>query len=277
MTDVPPAVLLDEMTRLRTRTRADRHAYVPPLLLFGVLVLAAPLWSYGGPARFHFAGVWFGTPLQLYWLAAVVGGFLATAGWYLHRGTRVGVRTPVRGYLAVGLVGVVAISFGMPVVESFAYRVERSPFAEPAVTVPVAVLSAAALGGILWLRPRLARRTARGTATAAAILLGLVALGALDLRFAPVRPYAPLITIALGFVGLAWLERSRLLGAISGAFAVTALLANLYTMQSVFFHLGVFARYEGPMTAAFTNTLLPGLVLLAGGGVAWFRERGARA
>src|SRR5690348_936346 len=122
MAAIPPAALLDEMTRLRTRTRADRHAYVPPLFLFGVLVLLAPLWSDGGPPRFGVAGFWFGTPLQLYWLAAVVGGFLATAAWYLHRGRRTGVRTPIRGYLALGLVGVLAISFGLPAVESFAYR-----------------------------------------------------------------------------------------------------------------------------------------------------------
>ena len=272
-----PADLLDEMTRLRARTRADRHAYVPPLLLFGVLVLLAPLWSDGGPPRFGVAGVWFGSPLQLYWLVAVVGGFLATAGWYLHRGARSGVRTPIRPYLAIGLVGVVAISFGFPVVESFAYRVERSPYAQPSFTIPVAVAALLALGGVLALRPRLGSRGARGAATAAAMAFGLVALAMLDLRFAPVRPYAPLVTIALGLIGLAWLERSKVLGVISGCFAAAALLANLYNMQHVFFHLGVFARYEGEATMAFTNTLVPGLVLLAGGGVAWWLERRARA
>jgi hypothetical protein len=277
MTDIPPAVLLDEMTRLRARTRADRHAYVPPVLVFGVLVLLAPLWSSGGPARFGVAGVWFGTPMELYWLVAVVGGFLATACWYLYRGTRRGVRTPIGGYLAIGFVGVVAISFGLPVVESFAYRVERSPYAEASFTVPVMVITTVLAGGLLWLRSTLVGRAARVAATAAAVLSGLVALGALDLRFAPVRPYAPLVTIALGLIGLAWLERSRVLGVISGVFAAAALLANLYNMQNVFFHLGVFARYEGPETQAFTNTLLPGLVLLAGGAVAWFHERGARA
>jgi hypothetical protein len=269
-----PAALLDEISRLRARTRADRHAYVPPLFLFGVLVLLAPLWAEGGPPRFEVAHVWFGTPLQLYWLAAVVGGFLATAAWYLHRGTRSGVRTPVRGYLAIGLVSVLAISFGFPVVESFAYRVARSPFARVSFTVPMAVAAVLALGGALWLRPRLRHQ---GIATAAAMVSGLVALAMLDLRFAPARPYAPLVTIALGLIGLAWLERSRVLGVISGLFAAAALLANLSTMQSVFFHLGVFARFEGETTTAFMNTLLPGLVLLAGGAFAAWHEWRARA
>jgi hypothetical protein len=276
MTHLPPAVLLDEMARLKTRTRADRHAYAPPVLLFGVLVLPAPLWASGGPARFGFPGFRFGTPLELYWLVVVVGGFLATAGWYLYRGRSRGVRTPIGAYLVVGLVGVVAISFGMPVVESLAYRVARSPYARPSFTVPVVIIATVVLGGLLWLRSTLTDRAARGLVTAAAVLSGLVALAALDLRFAPYRPYAPLVTIALGLVGLAWLERSRLLGVISGLFAASALLANLYNMQNVFFHLGVFARYEGEATQAFTNTLLPGLILVVGGVVAWFHERGAR-
>lgn len=93
----------------------------------------------------------------------------------------------------------------------------------------------------------------------------LVALGALDLRFAPYRPYASLVTIGLGLIGLAWLERSRLLGVITGLFAASALLANL----------GVFAHYE--TAHAFKSSLLPGLILVAGGVVAWFHERGARA
>ncbi|WP_410621008.1 hypothetical protein [Amycolatopsis sp. cmx-8-4] len=266
MTDLPPAVLLDELARLKTRTRADRHAYVPPLLLFGVLVLLAPLWSSGGPALFGVAGLWFGTPLELYWLVAVTGGFLATACWYLHRGRRRGVRTPIGAYLAVGFVGVVAISFGMPVVASFAYRVARSPYAQAPVTGPVMIVATAVLGGLLWLRSTLTGHAARGVVTAAAVLSGLVALSALDLRFAPYRPYASLVTIGLGLVGLAWLERSRLLGVISGLFAASALLANL----------GVFARYEGETAHVFRSSLLPGLILLVGGVVAWFHERGAR-
>jgi hypothetical protein len=243
-----PAALLDELSHLKARTRADRHAYVPPLFLFAVLVLLAPLWAGDDPRRFEVGILRFGTPLQLYWLVAVVGGFLATAAWYLHRGTRSGVRTPVRGYLAVGLVGVLAISFGFPVVESFAYRVQRSPYAEPSVTVPVAAAALLALGAVLWLRPR--------GAAAAAMIFGFVALAMLDLWFAPVRPDAPLVTIALGLVGLAWLERSRVLGVVSGLFAAATLLANV---------------------SASVTTALPGLVLLAGGVFAAWHERRARA
>lgn len=277
MSDLAPAELLDEMTRLRARTRADRHAYVPPLFLFGALVLLSPLWAYGAPPRFSVAGVWFGEPLQLYWLFAVVGGFLATAAWYLHRGSRTGVRTPIRGYLAIGFVGVLALSLGMAAVASFSPRTAILPYTRPSFTIPAAALVLLALGAVWWLRSRLGSGIARGAATAVAMVFGLLALAVLDLEFAPVRPNAPLLTIALGLIGLAWLERSELLGVISGVFAAAALLANLYNMQNVFFHLGVFERYEGPETMTFTNTLLPGLVLLAGGAVAAWHERRARA
>ncbi|GHE82132.1 hypothetical protein GCM10017786_11070 [Amycolatopsis deserti] len=276
MTDIPPADLLDEMARLRARARADRHAYVPPLVLFGVLVLLAPLWSDGGPPKFAVAGVWFGAPLQLYWLVAVVGGFLATAAWYLHRGSRSGVRTRIGGYLAIGLAGVLTMSLGMAAVASFHSRPGLVPYTQPSFTIPVGAGAVLALGGVLWLRSRLGGRTARGVASAAAVIFGCGALGMLDLHFAPARPYAPLLAIALGLIGLAWLERSPVLGVISGIFAASALLANLYNMQHAFFHLGVFARYEGPETMAFTNTLLPGLVLLAGGAAAAWHERRTR-
>ncbi|SFW83581.1 hypothetical protein [Amycolatopsis australiensis] len=271
MSDIPAADLLDEMTRLRARTRADRHAYVPPLFLFGVLVLLAPLWAGGAPPRFGVAGVWFGTPLQLYWLVAVVGGFLATAAWYVHRGRRRGVRTPIRGYLAVGVLGVLAISFGVPVVESFAYRSARSPYTQASFTIPVLAGAVFALGSFLALRAKLGR-----AATAGATVSGFVGLAMLDLRFAP-APYAPLVTVALGLIGLAWLERSRVLGVVSGLFAAAALVANLKLMGGLFFHLGVFTRFEGEAATALENTLLPGLILLAGGGFAAWHEWRARA
>ncbi len=68
-----------------------------------------------------------------------------------------------------------------------------------------------------------------------------------------------------------------MLGVISGLFAAGALPANVSNLQNVFFHLGVFARYEGEATMAFTNTLPPGLVLLAGGVFAAWHERRAGA
>jgi hypothetical protein len=276
LTEIPPHELLDEMDRLRTRTRADRHAYVPPLLLFGVLVLLSPLSFACGPSRYGFFGISFGRPNEIYWLFAVLGGFLATAGWYLYRGNRQGVKTPIRSYLAIGLIGILALAVGLPVVNSFAYRMSRSPYSDPSFTLPIMLGATAALAALLWFLPKLDSRPARCAAIAGAMTLGFIALAMLDVYFAPVRPYAPLIIIALGLIGLAWLERSRLLGVISAVFTSAALLANLYNMENVFYHLGIFARYEGERTMAFTNLLLPGTILIVGGAVAWFRERGAR-
>ena len=268
--------LLDEMTRLKIRTRADRHAYVPPLLLFGALVLLAPLAYASVAPRFSVLGVSYGQPSELYWLFAVLGGFVATAAWYLYRGNRRGVRTPIRAYLAIGIVGVPAILLGLPVISSFPYRMSRSPYADPTFTVPVLLGAVAALAALLWLLPKLDSNLARGITIAFAMVLGFIALTMLDVFFAPARPYAPLLVIALGLVGLAWLERSRLLGLISAAFAGAAVLVNLYNMGNVFYHLGIFARWEDERTNAFMNLVLPGTILVVGGLVACFGERSAR-
>lgn len=268
--------LLDEMTRLKIRTRADRHAYVPPLLLFGALVLLAPLAYASVAPRFYVLGVSYGQPSELYWLFAVLGGFVATAAWYLYRGNRRGVRTPIRAYLAIGIVGVPAILLGLPVISSFPYRMSRSPYADPTFTVPVLLGAVAALAALLWLLPKLGSNLARGITIAVAMVLGFIALAMLDVLFAPARPYAPLLVIALGLVGLAWLERSRLLGVISAAFAGAAVLVNLYNMGNVFYHLGIFARWEDERTNAFMNLVVPGTILVVGGLVAWFGERSAR-
>lgn len=276
MTEIRAHELLDEMTRLKIRTRADRHAYVPPLLLFGALVLLAPLAYASVAPRFHVLGVSYGQPSELYWLFAVLGGFLATAVWYLYRGNRRGVRTPIRTYLAIGLVGVPAILLGLPVVSSFPYRMSRSPYADPSFTVPVMLGAVAALAGLLWLLPKLGSRLARGVTIAGAMALGFIALVTLDVFFAPARPYAPLLVIALGLIGLAWQERSRQLGVISAAFAGAAVLANLYNLGNVFYHLGIFARWEDERTMAFMNLVLPGAILVVGGLVARFGERSAR-
>jgi len=276
MTEIRAHELLDEMNRLKIRTRADRHAYVPPLLLFGVLVLLAPL-SYASVAsRFYVLGVSYGQPSELYWLAAVLGGFLATAAWYLYQGNRRGVRTPISAYLAIGLVGVPAILLGLPVASSFSYRLSRSPYADPSFTVPVMLGAVAGLASLLWLLPKLDNRFARGVTIAGAMALGFIALVTLDVFFAPARPYAPLLVVALGLVGLAWLERSRLLAVISAAFTGAAVLANLYNMGNVFYHLGIFARWEDERTMAFMNLLLPGTILAVGGLVARFGQRSTR-
>jgi hypothetical protein len=48
-----------------------------------------------------------------YWLGAILLGIAATVFWYRWRGSRVGLRTPARGYLITGLI-IVALALLIP-------------------------------------------------------------------------------------------------------------------------------------------------------------------
>src|SRR5690242_2822612 len=110
-----PEALLADVAALRRAARRDRHAYWLPLVLFGVLALAsAPFYvdpigpdalraaqdvpamaRLGGDLLLHAAGIgWF-------WLASLIGGFLASLWWYRRHAVRAGVQTPTRPYAKV--------------------------------------------------------------------------------------------------------------------------------------------------------------------------------
>jgi hypothetical protein len=106
MSDAPHAVLA-ELRELRHRTRADRHAFAVPLLVFGALVLVAPLLyttgEFGEPGPLaRFLGVQLGVDkanpnlIAWYWLATIVGGVAVTVWWYRRHGERTGVETGTR-------------------------------------------------------------------------------------------------------------------------------------------------------------------------------------
>lgn len=117
-----PAEMLAELDTLRRRTRAARHAHWLPLLLFGMLgAVALPFYvmaetpaemmapkqvpalaRLGGDILDHAAA------LGWYWLAALIAGYLVSLAWYRWRGRRVGLQSPVRGYVLAGLAGTVA-------------------------------------------------------------------------------------------------------------------------------------------------------------------------
>jgi hypothetical protein len=81
--------VLAELGELRHRTRADRHALAVPLLVFGALILVAPLLyttgAFGEPGPLaRFLGVQLGVDkanpnlIAWYWLATLAGGVAAT-------------------------------------------------------------------------------------------------------------------------------------------------------------------------------------------------------
>ena len=140
-----PEQLLGELASVRRRTRLARHAYWFPLVLFGLLTCAAiPFYLLPEPRKGRcvfappghicrmrgvpaalgpalpngYLGGFGGTSRSgtaFYWLAALLVGLAVTALWYRWRGARVGLRTPARGYLVIGIV-LLVLALVIPVI-----------------------------------------------------------------------------------------------------------------------------------------------------------------
>jgi hypothetical protein len=239
-----PGELLTEMTRLRRRTRAARHAYWFPLVLFGLLICASapfylqpgfPRGSASGTGQIFaasvpqisilggFSGFLISSYLPYYWLTALAAGLLLTLLWYRRHARQVGLETPARGYVITGAV-VTALAFILP---------------------PLAQLPALSWLQVLW--PS-------------------------DLV---VRGMFPFLIIAATLGVLAWAERSRALAIIAVVYTGAALLVNLYDIENVLYRLGW--TTDGRLSA-LPSVLLPALFLLAAGTGAFAvqrRHRGA--
>lgn len=123
MSEESPAELLKEMAALRRRTRADRHGYWFPLVLFGVLtVAAAPLYvarRVPGPV-YDGEGILVPGPVYefqastgrigRYWLAALIIGGLLTVWWYRRRGRRIGPQSAGAVAVVTAAVAVAAVA-----------------------------------------------------------------------------------------------------------------------------------------------------------------------
>jgi hypothetical protein len=238
-----PAGLLSEMAALQRRTRAARHAYWFPLVLFGLLTAASALFYVfpvqtraAGTAGTAVAGIGGGAPLPMfaglsadanrflgyYWLAALLGGLLLTLLWYRRHARRAGVQTPARAFIVTSAVLTVL-----------------------AVVIPLL----AQLTGLHFLFIFVA--------------LGLVLRGA----FASV-------VIAVGLWVLVRAERSRALAVIAALYTAAALVCALYNVENILFRLGWNpATSEQWQLTALPDVLLPGLVLLIAGAGAFAVQR----
>jgi hypothetical protein len=237
-----PGLLLGDLARLRRQTRAARHAYWFPLVLFGLLTCgAAPLYVAAAAPRDTSGALATGRgPLLLngflpggggfyigwYWAAALAGGYLLTVVWYRWHARRAGVATPARGYLITGVVLTVLV------------------LAIPPLTVKVPGLWRVWLPfGDVWIRGTLA-----------------------------------FLIIATGLWVLARAERSRALAVIALVYTGAALLSSLYNVENIVFRLGWNPRgtFAWQLTA-LPNVLLPAVILLVAGCSAFLVQRGGKA
>lgn len=231
--EATPGELLASVTALRRRTRAARHAYWLPLLLFGLfMAMSAPLYIESGelpamratsdsPALTSLGGDLLerSAALGWYWLVALVGGYLLSLWWYRWHGERVGVQTPTRAYFIAGIVGTL-VGLVLPIVLRFLLVNAATP-------------------------------VSNATSWLTAPLLGISGRGML-----------PHLVIAVGLVVLARLERSRGLTAVAVGYAATVLLVNIY------FHTTDFEPGDLNQFSFMLAALLPAPILLIGGTVA---------
>jgi hypothetical protein len=279
MTDAE--ALLADVHTLRRRTRRDRQGYAFPLLLFGALIMLAPLCyvpidvppdtasyvTYPGAFPIFngigpFGGQKYPNLVSWYWFLTIVGGFAATAWWYRRRAVRVGVETGSTAYLLTAGAALAGFVLGMPVLQTFLSGPDMI-YIRSAATVPILIGSAVAAAGVLLLAARLPG-LARTIAVFAGVLLATVAFSMLGVYL--IYGFVALLIIAAGLLALAWLERSVLLGVTGLAFTAASLLANLLDLRNPIW--GDTLYTSSLQSAALRNLLLPGGILLVGGAVA---------
>jgi hypothetical protein len=228
-----PGELLASMAALRRRTRSARHAYWLPLLLFGLLIaLAAPLYVESAePAALRAQHA---NPA----LTSLGGDFLegsAPLGWYW----------------LVALIGGYLLSLWW-----YRWRGQRVGVQTPARPYVVAGIVGTLAGLVL---PIVLRLLLLNTATAVSEATAWVTIPLLGISN---RGMLPHLIIAVGLVVLARLERSRGLAAVAVIYVAAVLLVNTY-FHTTDFEPGDLNRFSFMLAA-----LLPGPILLIGGGVA---------
>ncbi|WP_158852718.1 hypothetical protein [Saccharothrix deserti] len=269
-----PRYLLDELSALRRRARRDRHGYWFPFLLFGVIVAAAiPLYL---PVRCEFACSWSKSDLpsvwhwlhptgqatrtsaltdrpslwkDIYWMAALTVGFLATVWWYRWRARKVGVETSTRLYVQVTLFVLAFPLLGVPLATRLVFSTLGWPVA---LSVLVAGVVVATL---------LAKRKVR----TAIVILSLILVAHLVMIF----PFGPLLVVAVGVLGLAWVERSALCTSFAVLFAVWALFVNGWSTW-------VYGSVLWPVALIDFGDLLSSSLILALGGIGGLIARRVR-
>ncbi|RZS32801.1 hypothetical protein EV193_111186 [Herbihabitans rhizosphaerae] len=275
--------LLDDVDALRRKARRDGRGNAFPLLLFGALILVAPLcyrendppppgkWALVDKGPFPLFGSGMFSDLRYpslvgwYWVLAIVVGLAATVWWYRRRAQQVGLEIDTRKQLGVVGAAVAGFLLGVPLLTSFV-DTPTTLYSTPEINLPI-LFGAGLLSALVlyWsLRPH---RTAgpRAAGLFVGLFLASTAFAALGiyLRFG----FAALLVIAMAVLTLAWLERSLLVAVVGIQFAAAALLVNL----------GVLASWNADHRIVVLGSLaLPALILIVGGVLAAVTERAGR-
>lgn len=283
----------------------DRGGYWFPMLVFGILIISAPLvYRQPGPSNADY-GIWnsainasshipdlafaplqqfstcvagLGDPMSvaLYWFCVVMFGPLISMLWYHRRARRDGAAPQTGWYLLYACTSLALYVVLFPVIEFVGLDLPDQTAPGPGMmraldllTVGGFVAGLAIAGAAAW-PCRSAHRqmsSRRWTVSWLGMLLAIAAAAAMEF-LAYVQPrdsYGALLIIGVSLLALSLVERSRVCAIVAVLFTVAALLVNLVGVRSMITWLGVAGGAWPVAGNALSNVALPGVILLAGG------------
>jgi hypothetical protein len=292
----------DEEIRRPAQLVQDRNGYWFPMLLFGLLILLAPLvyrpsqlpiginylWNPNGGTQSTISGVGF-APLQqfgtfaesmgdpmsvaLYWFCAMMFGPLLTMIWYHLRARRIGAVPQTGWYLLYASASLALYVVLYPVIEFVALNVPRTAATtlSPGTQQLTAVLSVCgfviglAVAAVAVVPRRSGRRlsTARWTVGGIGLLVAIAAAAAIEF-VAFLQPRNSYGALLIIGVGLLALSMVE----PGRVCAVIAVVFTAVALVTNLFGMPVSSTMSSgfsPVHTAFTSLFLPGAVLVVGG------------
>jgi hypothetical protein len=292
---------------------AERNGYWFPMLLFGALILAAPLvyrpsilpsgidsLAFAPLQQFGTVSEALGDPMSvaLYWFCVVMFGPLITLGWYHARARRLGVVPQTGWQLLFSLASLLLYVVLYPVIEfATVMNLTRTGTAgmDPGVRQLTAVCSVSGfVAGLVLAAVAIAPRRhgvalsgTRWTLGGIGLVLAIASAAAIDMvaYLQPRNSYGALLFIAIGLITLSIVERGRVCAVIAVVFTGVALALNLFgirmpnTMVSSNTPVSPNAPQFSAVHMAMSNLFLPAMILIAGGvvGLAGTALAGRRA
>ncbi|HEX5406964.1 MAG TPA: hypothetical protein VFX16_32210 [Pseudonocardiaceae bacterium] len=283
----------------------DRNGYWFPMLLFGLLILAAP-WVYQTSGPSDVDSVWnpavgsspqisglafaplqqFGTcdaalgdpmSVALYWFCVVMFGPLVSLLWYHRRARRSGLAPQTGWHLLYASTSLALYVVLFPVIEfvmlhmpdSSAGTLSRSSVLLFDLLTVAGFVAGLAIAAVAAVPRRFGRRLSSRRWTVAGLGMLLAIASAATMEFLtylqPRNSYAALLIIAVGLLALSLVERGRVCVVVAALFTVTALVVNLVGAGAAAGWFGVSDESWSSMGTAFANLVLPAAILLIGG------------
>jgi hypothetical protein len=282
----------------------DRNGYWFPMLLFGLLILAAPLvYQTSGPSdvdsvwnpavgsspqisglafaplqQFGTCDAALGDPMSvaLYWFCVVMFGPLISLVWYHLRARRSGSAPQTGWHMLYASTSLALYVVLFPVIEFVMLRMPEnssSTLSRGSVLLldlltVAGFVAGLAIAAVAAVPRRFGRRLSsrRWTVSGLGMLLAIASAATMEFLtyLQPRNSYAALLIIAVGLLALSLVERGRVCVVIAVLFTVAALVVNLVGAGSVADWFGVSDEKWSSMTTAFANLVVPAAILLVG-------------